>query len=79
MVKSMFHAVLGVEVGEIDDLVKFVGNRHDFVHRGGKDPDGENVSTDAEEIGRLVETIKLFSKAIDTKLTENGFLESAPF
>ena len=79
MVKSMFHSVLGVDVGEIDELVKFVGKRHDFVHRGGKDTNGENVTTDPEEIGRLVESIKSFSSLLDKRLTEKGYLEAAPF
>lgn len=79
MVKSMFHSVLGVDVGEIDFLVSFVGKRHDFVHRGGKDTNGENVNTDADEIGKLVEWIKSFSTAIDKQLTDKGYLEAAPF
>lgn len=76
--KSMFEAILEIDIGDIAGLIKYVEKRHDFVHRGGKTTEGKTVETNEKEIGQLIKRIEKFVVNIDTKLTEKGFLKDIP-
>jgi hypothetical protein len=79
LVKSLFLAVLGVDVGEIKNLKVLVEKRHDFIHRGGKDGEGKRVQTDIKEIRKLTKMVRKFCTSINANLVSKNLIEPAPF
>ncbi len=67
-VKPLFKNVLGIDIGDIGDLARLIEKRHDFVHRGGKDKDGNEVTTTKAEVEGLITKIREFCRHIDTAL-----------
>lgn len=67
-VKGLFQGVLGIDIGDISDLNRFINKRHDFVHRGGKDKEGNEVDTTVPEINDLIVKVESFCSAIDEKI-----------
>lgn len=78
-VKNLFHAVIGIDIGDIEELIKLIAKRHDFVHRGGKDPSGKLVYTDKKEVLNLIKRVRSFCKSINKDLESQKLIESAPF
>ncbi|MGE0108226.1 MAG: HEPN domain-containing protein [Bdellovibrionales bacterium] len=67
----LYKKVLNVELSEIsstDKLRDYVRKRHDFVHRGGKDEQGNEVTTSKEEVKELLDEIEKFCLEIKGKL-----------
>lgn len=73
-VNSLYKNVLNVELGDIENLLKLVSKRHDFIHRGGKNVDGVEVVTSIEEIYSLIETVKKLSLKIRDQIDKNSIL-----
>ena len=79
LVKSLFHVVLGLDIGEIKELKTFVEKRHDFVHRGGKNGEGKPVTTNAKEIRELSKLVRELCQKISVDLEGRKLIEPAPF
>jgi hypothetical protein len=49
-------------------LAKFINKRHDFVHRGGKDTEGQEVTTTEREVEALIKAVEDFCAVIDAQI-----------
>lgn len=67
-VNRLFKEVLNVDIGDISNLAKFIHKRHDFIHRGGKDMEGKEVTTTEREVEDLIKAVEDFCAAIDAKI-----------
>lgn len=67
-VKPILEASLGVSVPEISTLMSAVVIRHDLVHRGGKNKNGDAVSVAVEDVTRLVSSVHDFCAALEQEL-----------
>tara|TARA_B110000259_G_C13856487_1_gene339002 strand:- start:9 stop:284 length:276 start_codon:yes stop_codon:yes gene_type:complete len=60
---------LNINLKGIDDLIKLVNKRHDFVHRSGKNNQGEEVTTSKNEIEDLIEKIRKLCTDVDNQVS----------
>lgn len=67
-VKGMYKDTLGVDLGDIKELMKAVTKRHDIVHGNCKDKDGNDVIIMKMCIEELFERVKNFVDAIDAQV-----------
>lgn len=67
-VKPMYKAALGVDLGEIGDLMKDVLVRHDIVHRNGRSKTGELVDIQPAQITELTAKVRALATSIDEQL-----------
>ncbi|MBX9804544.1 MAG: hypothetical protein K2Y18_02180 [Alphaproteobacteria bacterium] len=70
LVKKLFAEVLDISLVDTQQLEVFIRKRHDFIHRGGKDKDGKEISTDENEIKNLINLAREFTKDINGKLPD---------
>ncbi len=68
-VKWLLKEVLNVDIGDISTLAKFIHKRHDFVHRGGKDTEGQEVTTTEREVEDLIKAVEDFCAEIDAQIS----------
>jgi len=66
--KKLFQGVLGIDIGNISDLSRYIDKRHHFIHRGGKDKNDNAVDTTVQEINDLIEKIFAFCTTIDRQI-----------
>lgn len=69
-VSEMYKDTFDVKFPKIDEIYKAVLKRHDFVHRNGKDKDGNIVIVDSEMINNLVKNVRTFITKIDNQIKE---------
>jgi len=74
MVKSLFNQVLKIDIGEIEELNKSIKNRHDFVHRSGKDLQGNRIDVSLIEVEALIQNIKEFCDNINNKIINKAVI-----
>ncbi|MGV8990648.1 MAG: hypothetical protein ACOH1Q_04500 [Thiobacillus sp.] len=67
-VKPMVEHAIKINFPEINDLMREVLVRHDIVHRGSRNKDGESVTVTATEVGDLVTSVGAFALAIEGEL-----------
>lgn len=67
-VKPMLASGLEIRVPEIGDLMKEVMVRHDIVHRAGRRADGSLVELASEDLCRVRDIIRQFSREIEEEL-----------
>lgn len=67
-VKGMYKDALGVDLGDIKELMKAVNKRHDIVHRNCKDKEGNDVIITKTDVEELFELVKNFVDAIDVQV-----------
>lgn len=67
-VKGMYKDTLGVDLGDIKELMKAVNKRHDIVHRNCKDKEGNDVIITKTDVEELFERVKNFVNAIDAQV-----------
>ncbi|MBM3632187.1 MAG: hypothetical protein FJX03_00545 [Alphaproteobacteria bacterium] len=70
LVKKLFAEVLDISFGNTQPLEDLIRKRHDFIHRGGKDKDGKEISTDENEIRNLINLTREFTQDINEKLPD---------
>jgi len=75
-VKGLFKGVFNADMGDIGELAKCINKRHDFVHRGGKDKDGNEVTASKLEAEKLISVIEAFYKMVDRQI--NPRLDDPP-
>lgn len=69
-VSEMYKDTFDVKFPKIGEIYKAVLKRHDFVHRNGKDKDGNVVIVDSTMINKLVEDVRTFVAEIDDQIKE---------
>ncbi len=68
-VTRMYKSTLDVTFRAIGDLMKAVSKRHDFVHRNGRDKDGNGVTVDKSGVLELIETVHSFAGDVERQTT----------
>jgi hypothetical protein len=71
-VKPLFKNVLQTDIGDIAELARLIEKRHDFVHRGGKDKNGNEVTTTETEVEALIAKIREFCRSLDLAMDFDG-------
>lgn len=69
-VKGMYEDTFEIEFPLIDEVSKIVSNRHNMVHRNGKDKEGIEVSLTKESIDEVITIIEKFILGIDVLIVE---------
>ena len=67
-VKGMYRDALGIDLGDIKELMEAVNKRHDIVHRNCKDKEGNDVIIKKTDVEELFERVKNFVNAIDAQV-----------
>lgn len=60
----------------MEQFAPYVKKRHDFVHRGGKDSDGNDVTTSKAEVEALIDLVEVFGCSLETKNVFNELLRT---
>jgi len=69
-VSEMYKDTFNVQFPKFGEIYKAVLKRHDFVHRNGKDKEGNEVIVDSAMILKLVDDVKEFITAIDDQIKD---------
>lgn len=77
-VKPMYKGALGVELGDIGDLMKDVLVRHDIVHRNGRSKTGEPVDIQPSQITELIAQVRALATSIDEQLNPAPEVQPMP-
>ena len=67
-VSKMYKDTLSINFSYFDEIYKYVLKRHDFVHRNGKDKDGNVVFLNSNMLIKLVKDIRMFVVEIDNQI-----------
>jgi hypothetical protein len=70
LAKKLFSEVFEIKFHDTQQLENLIKKRHDFVHRGGKDKDDQEVNTDEQEIKELIKLVREFTQDLNGKLPE---------
>ena len=74
MVKALYARVLGIDVGDVDEIARAVSKRHDIVHRNGRRKDGTMLTVTNDELQKLLSTVQEFAARISDALRLTGRL-----
>lgn len=64
-VKGMYEDTFEIEFPNIEEVAKIVVNRHNMVHRNGKDKDGNEIVIDKESVENVINIVDEFIHSID--------------
>ncbi len=67
-VKEMFTSTFNIEFPDIEEMYKFILERHDLVHRNGKTKEGTHLTVDNKKIDDLIIVTTNFVEKIAIKL-----------
>ncbi len=68
LVKEIYIFTLGIEFPVITEIMEIVGNRHNIIHRNGKDKSGDLVVITSESLELVLSKISNFVIEIDGKI-----------
>lgn len=69
-IKPIYEQTFDISVPDIGNLVKAVIKRHDFVHRNGKDKNGNVVIISSDDVHSLLQEVLSFAQDIDRKISD---------
>lgn len=74
-VRGMYKDTLGIDFPVIKDLMGIVSNRHDMVHRNGKNKEGDKIEISKKVVSEVIEKVHGFVKSIEQEIhkKENPF------
>lgn len=61
----MYEDTFEIEFPNIEEVAKIVVNRHNMVHRNGKDKDGNEIVIDKESVENVINIVDEFIHSID--------------
>lgn len=67
-VRNMYRDTLGIEMGNISDLIKSINIRHDIIHRNGKNKDGNINVISQMDITNLISNVEIVCNIIDNQI-----------
>lgn len=67
-IKPLIASGLKIDVPDIGDLMREVLVRHDIVHRGGRNKDGEPIEISIANVRGVAEMVKAFANSIEAEL-----------
>lgn len=70
LVKNLYKAALGIDIGDISELMKYVAIRHDIVHRNGKNKKGELCNISKDDVTELATKISDFIRNIEFEFSK---------
>lgn len=69
LVKSLYKIAFSYEMPDISEIAKIVNNRHDLVHRNGRDKEGVVVVIDKKTVSETLNTVENFIQQIDSVIS----------
>ncbi len=72
-VKGIYEKVFEIKFPEITSVCEIVSDRHNMVHRNGKDKQGNEIEINDKKIIDILDTVENFIKQIDDSI-ENSFM-----
>lgn len=70
LVRNLYKAALGIDIGDISELMKYVAIRHDIVHRNGKNKEGELCNISKDDVTELATKISGFIRNIEFEFSK---------
>lgn len=67
-IKPIYEQTFNIGIPDIGNLMKAITKRHDFVHRNGKDRDGNVVIIGYDDVDNLLQEVLIFSQDIDRQI-----------
>lgn len=67
-IKLMYQETFKVDFPIINDLMQIIMNRHDLVHRNGKNKDGKKIEISSTDVLEAIDKVDQFVKDIDSKI-----------
>lgn len=64
-VRGMYKDTLEIEFPIIKDLMSIIGNRHDIVHRNGKNKEGEKIEISKDVVYEVIKKVDAFVRYIE--------------
>lgn len=77
-IKPIYGATIGVDLGDVSELMKAVVIRHDIVHRNGKDINGYEPIITKDIVYKLAYKISDFINNIENQIHQINFDEDSP-
>jgi len=71
-VKELYKQTLGVDLGDLGNLIKYVNMRHDLAHRNGKNDDGTYHQVNVRDVMDCVASVKSLVEGIEDQMEANG-------
>lgn len=71
-IKLMYQETFKIDFPVITDLMQIIMNRHDLVHRNGKNKDGEKIDISNTDVLDAIDKVQQFVKVIDSKIFIKG-------
>lgn len=71
-VSKIYKATLNISFPEIKIISKYISQRHDLVHRNGKDKKGKELIINNEIVDKLLDEVVDFVNEIDKQLNHEG-------
>lgn len=65
-IKNIYKTMFGIDFGDVSELMKSVGIRHDIVHRNGKDKNGKLCEISKDDVLTLAEKVSSFIRNIES-------------
>lgn len=68
-IKPIYEQTFGISIPDIGNLMRAINKRHDFVHRNGKDKNGNIMVISADDVNNLLKEVLDFSQDIDRQIS----------
>ena len=69
-VKQMYKTTLNISFPEIGKIAKYVSQRHDLIHRNGKNKKGDSLFVNKADVEKVISDIEAFVNTIDKQLKD---------
>lgn len=69
-VAAMYKDVLNISFPPYGEIMKTIDKRHDFVHRNGKDKEGNDVLVNIDIIQKMLKDVRVFVESIDSQIED---------
>lgn len=76
-VSNLYKSTLDISFPEFNKIARYVSQRHDCVHRNGKNKDGKILILNKEAIEKVIDDVKDFIEKIDKQLKEKEDIKSS--
>lgn len=69
-VRGIYQDTLKINFPVIKDIMKIITNRHDMVHRNGKNKEGEKIEISKDVVSDVIDKVDNFVKDVETELNK---------
>jgi len=71
-VRGIYQDTLKINFPVIKDIMKIITNRHDMVHRNGKNKEGEKIEISQDVVTDVIEKVEKFVKEVESELNKDN-------